>query len=423
MKILLWVFLAAAFFALVQEINTDDETWFLQVLHRFLSGEKLYKEIFLGVSPLSVYITALPMFFLGHELLIARLVLVLYFTLGVYFMLLIMKELKIERYGTPLFFLGCFVLAHPQTNWGFSPYNPLAKVLLLATFWTALKWNASLEESLPARPWIWLLFSACMAALCFAAKQNVGGIAALCALANCFVQRKKTGLFDMSIFIAMFFFVLALLFLPIFLQDAFDSFLHYGIFHKTRYLSMRDNTYFLDFKDWSLYSICIYLLPFALSLGGLLSFRKKGTHKHTFLIFLIGGALVLFPRPDNMQKIAFVPFALLGVLYFYSLLERQIPSRVQLFTKWSLVFAFSWVLLLPLKGTFTGLFEGELVFSSIPKLRWIVMPKACHSHWLRMKQEFSFARALCGCVSHGNRQPRDDLLKRHCMDIQNERRR
>ena len=88
---LLWIWLIGASYALFQEINTDDETWFFQVVSRFLSGEVLYKEIFLGVGPLSVYCAALPMLIFGKELLIARLVLVSYFTLGVFFTILILN--------------------------------------------------------------------------------------------------------------------------------------------------------------------------------------------------------------------------------------------------------------------------------------------------------------------------------------------
>ncbi|HSX38098.1 MAG TPA: hypothetical protein VLE95_04625, partial [Chlamydiales bacterium] len=389
LKIAFTLFLGTAY-ALFQEIHTDDETWFFQVISRFLAGESLYKDIFLGVGPLSVYCTAFVCLLFGQELFIARLVLVSYFTIGVFLMLQILTELKLDRYRTFLFVLTCFILAHPQSNWGFSAYNPLSKVLFLAVFWMTLKWSASLEKT-------WLLKASCFSALCFTAKQNVGAIAALCVSLEIFAKRRGHWLLcfqELCLHAAIFSATAAIIFFPVIISGGIAPFFDYGVINKFRYLALRDNNYFLDFKDFSLYSLLIYATPFALIFGWLFfSFQKRERNQYStrsLFIFLCGSALALFPRPDNMQKIAFVPFALLGTLYFYSALGSLIPFWIKKSAKYVLTFFFSCYILNSLEGPCHRWIQGHCVSSKIPKFRWIVMDRACHRHWRRMQKEFSF---------------------------------
>ena len=41
-------------------VNITDESWFLQVLYRVSSGGVLYRDMFFGATPLSVYLTLIP---------------------------------------------------------------------------------------------------------------------------------------------------------------------------------------------------------------------------------------------------------------------------------------------------------------------------------------------------------------------------
>ena len=49
-----------------------DEVWMTQVLRRVLEGETLYRDIFFGVPPLSVYATAAIGKLFGAELIVVR---------------------------------------------------------------------------------------------------------------------------------------------------------------------------------------------------------------------------------------------------------------------------------------------------------------------------------------------------------------
>ena len=262
-KSLFWVavsvFSIALIYALFQEINTDDETWFLQFVRRVLSGEVLYRDIYFGLTPLSAYVTAFFCLLFGVELLVARSVLALYFTLGVILVLLILKELKLERYATLLLIGSLIVLAHPQSNWGFSPYNPLAKVLFLAVFWMALKWSASFQRK-------WLIGASVCAALCLELNKMLAHAESCLFAYICWVRR---GAFakDFFIQIAVSLLVLCLLFFPTILQGGWSFFLDYTIWNKPRYLALTHHTYFLDFPNFDLYSLFIYIAPFLLFFG------------------------------------------------------------------------------------------------------------------------------------------------------------
>src|SRR3954465_4028133 len=50
-----------------------DEAWFLYIVHRFLQGDAPYRDFFLGVTPLSLYLTAATAWLGGTEILVLRL--------------------------------------------------------------------------------------------------------------------------------------------------------------------------------------------------------------------------------------------------------------------------------------------------------------------------------------------------------------
>jgi hypothetical protein len=59
-----------------------DEAWFLQVVHRVTSGEVLYRDVFFGVTPLSVQMTAPAVRLFGAEILVIKAVVGLCFALS-----------------------------------------------------------------------------------------------------------------------------------------------------------------------------------------------------------------------------------------------------------------------------------------------------------------------------------------------------
>ena len=50
------LFASGLFVSITRGANMADESWFLQVIHRVTNGDVLYRDVFFGATPLSVYI-------------------------------------------------------------------------------------------------------------------------------------------------------------------------------------------------------------------------------------------------------------------------------------------------------------------------------------------------------------------------------
>ena len=66
------IFVVASAFAWTWGWHLADDSWLMQVTNRFLSGEVLYRDVYLHVTPLSIYLLALPAVIFGPQILILR---------------------------------------------------------------------------------------------------------------------------------------------------------------------------------------------------------------------------------------------------------------------------------------------------------------------------------------------------------------
>ncbi|NGX47962.1 MAG: hypothetical protein K1000chlam3_01347 [Chlamydiae bacterium] len=370
--IIICVFLCL-WFCVFQEINTDDETWFLQVVNRVLSGDVLYRDVFLGVTPLSVYIPAFFCWIFGSELLVVRLVHALYFAVGIFLSCGILKELKGSHSFSFLFILSFFVFAHSQVTWGYSGYNALANVFFLGCFYFTLRWinYFSIRQ---------LALAAAMAGLCFCTKQNVGALAFICLLTVFIVVSRHARIKSMLVLFFSFSIVIAACLISSAIQGGWGNFLDYVIFNKSRYLRSGHPNYFLIPSSWDSYSIFIFIAPFSLVFLLIFSFIKRKVESIILWIFLFAAILTLYPRPDNAQKMLCIPFVLIAIVYFFD------SSK---FKKGILGTWFSLALIFSLSQSSMGFFQGKKRISKIPHFRGIVMDKKCHMHWKSMKKRFT----------------------------------
>lgn len=303
-RVALGLFAAAMLFCCIQEINLDDETWFLQVVRRILSGELLYRDIHFGVTPLSLYLSSAVCSIFGLELLAMRALLAIYFVASALLIFSILKQLGVARPVSWPLLIALFITAHPQANWGFSGYNGLAKVFFLATFLLALQNR--------------LLFAAIAAGLCAATKQNVGAIAFFALFAHLFARydwRTRGFWRECAIVGATFSGVVAVILLPTALLGGWSDFLDSAIWNKTRYLQITDHPSYFSYKSpFDSYALFIYCAPF-LALGGLIfAWFRTQTERLTWatvLIFFCAAIAVLYPRADHMQKAVAIPFFLI----------------------------------------------------------------------------------------------------------------
>ena len=369
------VFYAGFYLCRFQEVNLDDETWFLQVVNRFLSGEVLYRDIFLGVTPLSVYVTA---FFcslfewnsLWHAACSSSTLFCILLSRA------ILQELKIPQRYSLLLILAFFVFMHPQQICGFSGYNSLASVFFLGSTWMMLKWMN--------RPSIFsLIFAGIFAGLCFATKQNMGFITLFGILASFFFSHGNKR--EIPAFLLPFFLISIVILLPTLLQGGFKEHLEYAWLNKIRYLKAEHCNYFLIPSHWDSYSILIFAAPFLCAIFLITAFVKSREKSGVILaIFLICSFLGLYPRPDNPQKIACLPLILITILYGYDKIQTALQLQVREYLHTSMTI---WLFLG--MGMRVYAKKEHLVPCQLPHFKGIFMENFAHDYWSSVKDSFA----------------------------------
>ncbi len=376
-------------FCLFQEINTDDETWFLQVVNRVISGEVLYRDVYLGVTPLSVYFSQFFCRIFGCELLVNRGLLGLYFIASGLMACGILKELKVSNPFSIVFLLAFFVFTHQQSTWGFSGYNALAKVFFLGACYFALRWVNRITSFNS------LGIAACFAALCFCSKQNVGVLALFCLFFTLImIGRIKTfrllqSLKGLAILGGAFCLTTTLCLVPIFFQGSSSHFWDYAFWNKKRYLATQHLTYFLTPENWDSYSLFIFTGPALLVLLCLFTYfhlkKKQEIKWSVFFIFLIGSVCSLYPRPDNPHKLLCIPFALIAIRYCYDHFKSYQFTGLKI----SLGICFSALIVISFNKPAAEWSCDEKRACRIPHFYGIVMDKQCDKHWKSMKKNFA----------------------------------
>lgn len=130
-RFFLWVaaglalFIIGFGFTLVAGVNVFDESWFLQVLSRLSSGDILYRDVFFGITPLSVYLTYIPIRIFGVQILVVKAVMSLCFSLTVLLCFHITRQLGLVR-NRAFLLVGVLPV--------YAPPMPPARIRFSATF-------------------------------------------------------------------------------------------------------------------------------------------------------------------------------------------------------------------------------------------------------------------------------------------------
>jgi hypothetical protein len=357
---ILGVLLLGLYFCLVQEVNTDDEAWFLQVVNRVASGEVLYRDVFFGSTPLSVFLAAFFAKLVGSELILLRGLLAVYFTLSVFLSCEILKWLGLKKPYSPLLLATFFILSHFQSTWGFSAYNALAKLFFLATFYFAPR---SLK------------LAALFAGLCFCTKHNVGALALLAVLAAAFIRKQSP-----TTAFKIFAFISGLCLFLITLQGGLFEFFDYAFQNKRQYLSAEHCSYFLLPSTWDLYSIFVFAAPLLLGVFLTLAYPKcKGEKFSILLVFLLASALTLYPRPDNPQKGIFLGMTLITLRYLSSFIA--LPQA-------GLFALRAWVPFALVMAVANPWIGKEKRVSDIRHFKFLCVDRPLYEHWKNLRKSF-----------------------------------
>jgi hypothetical protein len=146
-----------------------DESWTLQIVHRLAGGEALYRDVHFTVTPLSIYLLWAVVAVAGQQILVVKLLSALLAAGSALLIARIARQARVSVFGAVV----CVLVALPLSPaFPLALYTPLAMLLFLG--------SESLTLDALNRPSnAWIAAAGGCAGLSFAAKQNVGGLAAL----------------------------------------------------------------------------------------------------------------------------------------------------------------------------------------------------------------------------------------------------
>ena len=317
-------------------VNTRDEAWFLQVVSRVSDGDILYRDVFFGSTPLSVWL-ALPLVALfGAQVAWVKLlaVAVLAATLG----LVVWVARGLGAGPGVSLLLAAAVLAFSPANRG-SLYQPLATLFLLACLAAALAWMRA-----SPRAWVWAFVGGAAAGLAFASKQNVGIYALAALLATIPLAGVRDRLRDAGVALAGFAVAAVLPIVPVAATGGFDAFVDYGFRNKGAYSDLGAVGYLEGFRMEAVdvrellaggeviyavppaYRSVLYLVvPAALVLLVVAFVRARGIERRRVEVvglFAVAATAAIFPRADGIHLSYVAPVLLVAAWYALDLLLR-----------------------------------------------------------------------------------------------------
>ncbi|MFH0782542.1 MAG: hypothetical protein V2B20_11420 [Pseudomonadota bacterium] len=309
-------------------VGPVDESWFLQVVNRVSEGDVLYRDVFFGATPLSVYLSALLFKIFGSELLVIKLFGALITTGSALLGARVYMQLTRQTSFPVGLMLVCSLLGNYWFGGG-SLYSPLAYLFFLWAFNAFIEWKEAVARGGPYHNY--LIKIGILTALCLLSKQNIGillGIAIVASIAASAIQLRwpAVKLLRANLFIGLpLLAILCLGLMPLLLSGAGPSFLEYGFSGNSKYLRFGGVSYLEGLTElWpALYTYfsfgtirwAIHCIDFAIPV--------------LFLLLLF--PMFIFARQDWGLKVAVVTFfacAFFGSYprYDYYHLSHTVPA-------------------------------------------------------------------------------------------------
>lgn len=383
-----FVLAAAGLLALSRSILSADEAWFLQVVQRVTSGEVLYRDVFFGVTPLSVDLLVPLAWAWGPEVWLVRAAMVACVAAIALLCSVIARLLGSDREFSWLLSAALLLLAFPVPV---APYAPLATLFLLAALAAVLAWEATARPS-----WRALVLAGVACGMGFASKQNIGLYtlaAVLLVVVSSRAQPGETAQGRMpasGVVLASFLLSSVLFLLPVWWSGALPAFLDYGILNKVTYLRRAGVSYFEGLRTLAgllrsdplssrLVANAAYLLPPLAWLALAWSARRGSSadQRRTVIVavFCAAATVGLFPRADEVHLAYMMPVFLLVLAFVWDRpgLGRTRRGRLAHAGAGSVLVA---LLVLRICRPLIGLATGAAGFSALPHFRGIVTPTA-----------------------------------------------
>ncbi|HBC93481.1 MAG TPA: hypothetical protein DCZ10_11465 [Pelotomaculum sp.] len=420
-----WIFSGLSLFCLcfwlsiTEGFNMADTSWFLQVVHRVTSGEVLYRDVFFGATPFSIYLTAIFTALFGTEILVVKEITALCLVLTVLVSCRIVQALGFHQGFPYLLVLALIVYAPPEV----AVYQPLANLFFLICFYAALVWTKSgkaVNRAGKGKSTGALAAAGLAAGLCFVSKQNIGiyALGALLLVVACNSssirlkrQRKPA---DLLLVLAAFFLVSALVFLPVWFSGGIEKLLDYGFFNKGTYIRLGRVSYLDGLSQLAvllgnigsfdnlktIYLLAPFLLPF-LTFGALLaawlhpSVDKRMT---TTVVLFVGAAFLgIFPRAGRTHLTFVIPELLIGLAYAWFLVKPHLTARWVRLIQAGPVLWFGTGLAFMLMNPLVKVSTADYQISNLPHFRGVFMNTD------KLKEIHSFAQSLTEEVASNER--------------------
>lgn len=157
-------------------VGTADEAWFLYVLHRLNLGQVLYRDVWVPVFPLAVWVAQVFTQFLGEHIFVLKAADTFTFMVTVIATVSVTRRIAPESQYAPLVLGVLLGWAGPGVVGPGSLYTALAYALTAGALAMVLMWIDS-GADVRSRSWLMLLAAAAMAGLAFTSKQTIGILA------------------------------------------------------------------------------------------------------------------------------------------------------------------------------------------------------------------------------------------------------
>ncbi len=368
--------LAGCAAALAHLDPSPDESWMVLVANRLAHGERLYQDVFCGVTPLALQLQVAFQAVFGPSIAVLRGLSYLVYALSALVVLSTGITLRLSRSQLAFLLVSTLVWTVPD---GTAIYSYWAVLFALSAQYCALRSVRSLN---PAR---WIAAAGVGAGLAFAAKQNVGLLCLAALLAALAFSRTRRLL---PLAAGAFAFAAAVPLVPIALTGGLPALFHFGFLNKTVYaraaaLPYWNYVHLTPLALWQNSGLrsgtllwgqsLLYLAPLLL-LAIPLQARKRHATLWMQLAFTIAAFGFVYPRPDRVHMILCAPFVALS-------LARLLPrSGVVRWAAWG----FGALLLLQFA------FWGRMLSKPFPA----TLPGRDAFHSLRLTRDFAtFAEA------------------------------
>ncbi|MCX6602441.1 MAG: hypothetical protein NTV52_02475 [Acidobacteria bacterium] len=310
--------LAAYYAALARFDPSPDEAWMVLVTQRLAHGQRLYQDVFCGVTPLAFQFQLVLQNFFGPSIALVRALTVVLYALSALLTLAAGLALRLSRFQLSFVLVATLLWTIPENS---STYNPLALLFALAAQYCAIRLFRSQSR---AR---WAAAAGLFAGLAFATKQNIGLLCLLALLAVLALSWPRLTPFVAGAFV----FAATLPLLPIALSGGLPAFIHFGFFNKTVYAQVASLSYLAQIHLspralWNEFGFpsgtllwgrsLRYLAPFLL-LAVLPLAQKLGAPRlaplRMQLVFALASLGFVYPRPDGPHIALCAPFVALSL--------------------------------------------------------------------------------------------------------------